>query len=166
VKCELGNANIRFNCCVCIYFFVCGNSSYIQAKGFEKSRKLQLILTIFKELQNQDLFNERRYIYENFPENIEGIESNQLKAHIQKAETAIIAFDRLGYLAHQGHVDVVPIMENHWSSIWRYWEKSKNLINWAREQRGELKYCEYFEYLFGLSETYRIENELQKPKIY
>lgn len=131
-----------------------------------KAHDLQMVLTIFKELKTQDLISKRSYIYESFPENIEGIESSQLKAHIQKAETALDTFNRIGYLAYEGHIDVTPIMENYWSLIWRCWKKSKNLIIWARQQRGESEYFEYFEHLFDLSEAYRVKCEYEEPKFY
>lgn len=132
----------------------------------EKEHKFQETITIFKELQTQELFDQRRYIYENFPENIEGIDGNQLKAHIQKPEVALVVFDRIGYLIRKGHIDAESIMENHWSSIWRCWRKSRNLIGWVREQRNETTYLEYFEHLFNVSEDYRIQNGYPEPKIY
>lgn len=137
-----------------------------QLKTQMKTHNLQMVLTIFKELKTQDLLIKRRYIYESFPESVEGIKGSQLKTHLQKAETALVAFNRIGYLACEGHIDVTPIMEIYWSLIWRCWQKSKNLINWAREQRGESQYFEYFEHLFELSESYRIENKLEQPKFY
>lgn len=137
-----------------------------QLEELVRKRKLQDVMTIFRELKAQNLIDMRRYILESFPESIEGIESSQLKTHLQKAELALEVFKRIGYLIKQGHIDAEPIMENYWSLIWRCWKKSKEIINWAREQRGELKYLESFKYLFDLAEAYRIENNLQEPKIY
>lgn len=139
--------------------------AYTQLDRFEKGRKFQEVSVIFKELQTKELFEERGYIYKNFPENVEGIDKEQLKAHIQKAEIALNMFDRIGYLVQTGHIDAKPIMENHWFSIWRCWKKSKNIIIWAREQRGDT-YFDKFEYLFQLSEAYRIQKGYQEPKFF
>lgn len=132
----------------------------------KETQKFQATLAVFKEIQSQDLTNARRYIYESLPEIIEGIGSNQLKTHLQKIEIAIINLDRIGYLIQQGHIDREIIMETYWPSIWRCWKKSKNLINWIRELRGEKDAFGQFEYLFNLSESYRIQNELPEPKFY
>ncbi len=139
---------------------------YFQLKGLNKDRRLQAVLVIFRELKAQNLIEMRRYILESFPENIEGIETSGLKAHIQKAELALEVFKRIGYLIDKGHIDAGPIMENYWSLIWRCWKKSKGIIEWAREQRGEPTYLDSFKYLFDLAEDYRVSNNLQEPKIY
>lgn len=140
--------------------------AYVRTRGLEKNRKFQIALTIFEELQTQGPIDTRKYIYDNLPENIEGVDSNQLKAHIHKAELALLAFDRIGYLVKEKHIDGTAVMENYWSSIWRCWKKSKNIINWAREQRGQKDYFKRFEYLFGLSEDHRVQNGYEEPKFY
>ncbi len=137
-----------------------------QLEQQEKEHKLQETLTILKELQTQELFDQRRYIYENFPEDIKGIDSNQLKAHMRKVDVAIVAFNCMGYLVHKGQVDTESILENHWPIVWRCWQKSKILVKWKREMRNEPKHFEYFESLFDLSEEYRIQNGYEEPKIY
>ena len=137
-----------------------------QLEQQKKEHRLQETLTILKELQTQELFNQRRYIYENLPETIEGVDGNQLKAHMRKVDLAIVAFNRIGYLMDKGYVDTESILENHWSVVWRCWQKSKNLIKWEREIRNEPKHFEEFEYLFNLSEEYRLQNGYEEPKIY
>ena len=52
--------------------------AYVQTSGFEKNRKFQSALNIFEKLQTSELIIARRYMYESFPENIEGIDPNQL----------------------------------------------------------------------------------------
>lgn len=131
-----------------------------------KERKFEETLAIFKEMQALNLTDARRYIYENVPENIEGIENSKLWAHLQKIEIAIINLDRVGYLVHQDHIDAKMIMETYWPSIWRCWKKTESFIKWLREQRNERHAYRQFEYLFNLSESYRIQNELPEPKFY
>lgn len=128
--------------------------------------KSQETLTIFKELQAKDLVDARRYIYENFPESLIGLEDNQIKDHFHKAEAAFLAYDRIGYLLYEDHVDEEHIMENYWSSIWRCWQRGKDLIELARKRRGEPDYLDNFEYLFELAEDYRVRNEYEEPKFW
>lgn len=137
-----------------------------QLENQEKERRFQAALTVFQDLQTQESFNARKYIYENIPESIEGVDNNQLKEHFQKAEIALIALDRIGYLVSKDHIDITTVMENYWYVIWRCWKKSKNILNWMREQRGEPKYFDKFEYLFDLSEVHRIQNHFGEPKFY
>lgn len=137
-----------------------------QLKALEKSGRFQATLAVFRELKTRDFIENRRYIYDNLPENTEDIEAVQLKSHFINAEGALTAFDRVGYLLREGHIDAEPILENYWASVWRCWKRSKNLIVWAREQRGQKDYFGNFEYLFNLSESYRIENRYEEPKFY
>jgi hypothetical protein len=138
----------------------------IQVKEIKQNRKLQEVVAIFKELKTPELVAARRYIYESFPEDLEGIELGQLKTHLQKAEVAFIVFDRLGYLIEQGHVDKEPILDNYWPLIWRCWKKSEKLIHWTREQRGQKESLRKFEYLFNLAEVYRIQHGYPRPKFF
>ena len=140
--------------------------AYVRTRGMEKHRKFQEVLTIFKELKSPEIIGARRYIYENFPESIEELSKEQLKAHLQKAEPAFIIFDRIGYWIDRGHIDPDPLIENYWALIWRSWQKSKNLINWARDQRGQKNSLGGFEDLFKLAESYRVENKLPGPKFF
>lgn len=140
--------------------------AFVRTTGLEKNRKLQVALTIFQELQAQGPIDTRKYIYNTFPESIEGLENDVIKAHIQKAEVAFLVFDRIGYLVIKKHIDKTDVMENYWSSIWRCWQKSKNAIEWARQRRGQKDYFEKFEQLFHLSEAHRLQNEYEEPKFY
>ncbi|MBI2054160.1 MAG: hypothetical protein HYT36_02410 [Candidatus Staskawiczbacteria bacterium] len=140
--------------------------AYVQVALLIKNGNLQMIMTIFNELQTKELMDTRRYIYENLPENIKGIDKNQLILYVQKAEIVFIAFSRVGYLMQRGHIDEKPIIENYWYSIWKCWKKSKNLIIWAREQRGDQFYLSEFEFLFNISESYRIQNGHPEPKLF
>ena len=72
-----------------IFFFVSLVVAWRQFRAFERNRKFQEILTIFKELQLQELINVRKYIYDKVPEIIEGIDKEQLKIHIQKSELGV-----------------------------------------------------------------------------
>lgn len=137
-----------------------------QLEQQKKEHQLQETLTILKELQTQELFDQRRYIYESFPENIEGIDSIELKAYMRKVDLALVAFNRIGYLVNKGYVDTESILENHWSVVWRCWKKSKNLIKWERAMRNELNHFKDFEYLFDLTEEYRVKHGYEEPKIY
>ena len=147
-------------------FFIAVRFAYVQTRGFEKNRKLQAALTIFKELQASELMEGRRYIYEQIPQDIKNIDVAQLKEHLQKVESSLIAFERIGYLVYEGHIDTEPIIVNYWPSIWRCWKKCATLIRWARTQRGEKVYFARFEDLFYRCEAYRAENEFEEPKFY
>ena len=140
--------------------------AWIQTSALIKNGKLQMVITIFTELKAQDFIDKRRYIYDDLPESTEGIEPSQLKAHFLKVEAALSAFDRVGYLLRERHIDAEPILENYWASVWRCWKKSKNLIAWAREQRGQKDYFGNFEHLFHLSENYRVQKGHGEPKFY
>lgn len=90
-----------------------------QLKELEKSGRLQATLATFRELKARDFIADRRYIYDNLPENIEGIEAIQLKSHFLNIEAALTAFDHVGYLLRENHIDAEPILENYWASVWR-----------------------------------------------
>ncbi len=141
-------------------------AAFKQLSELKKSGRFQATLAVFKELKARDFIEDRRYIYDNLPENTAGIEAVQLKSHFRNVEVALTAFERVGYLLREKHIDAEPILENYWASVWRCWKKSKNLIAWAREQRGQQDYFRNFEYLFSLSEEYRIKNKYEEPKFY
>jgi len=131
-----------------------------------KNSRFQELLTVFKELKDSDLMEARRYIYEKFPETIEGAETKELKRHLLEAEMAFITFDRIGYSIEKGHIDGGPIIENFWVLIWRCWKKSESLINWAREQRGQKDSLKRFQYLFDLAEAHRLQKGYPEPKFF
>ncbi len=147
-------------------FFVALIVARRQLKELEKSGKLQATLTIFRELKTREFIEDRRYIYDNLPENTESIEAVQLKSYFLSVESALTAFDRVGYLMREEHIDAEAILENYWASVWRCWKKTKNLVIWAREQRGQKDYFRNFEYLFNLSEDYRVQKGYEEPKFY
>lgn len=126
-----------------------------------KTRKLEIVLTIFRELKTKDFMAKRRYIYDNIPENINGMDDNQLKKYLMRVETALTAFDRVGYLLRENHIDAKPIMDNYWASVWRCWKKSKNIIIWARQKREQEDYFINFEYLFSLAEEHAFKANLK-----
>lgn len=140
--------------------------AYVQTMGFEKNRKFQAALTIWKELQTRESLNARRYIYEGLPEDIKGLDDNQLKSHIQKAEKAFTDLDMIGYLAEKNHIDITPILEKFWAPIWKCWQKSRNIVYQERGRRSQEDYLNKFEYLFCLTEDYRLQNQFPKPKVY
>jgi len=72
--------------------------AYIQTRGFEKNRKLQETLTVFKELQAKEVRESRRYIYEEVPQEIGNLTDNELQKHLVNSEEAVLAFERIGYL--------------------------------------------------------------------
>lgn len=153
----------------CVYvILVAFTLGYIhrQLAQQKKEHKLQETLVMFEKLQSQEVVKARRYIYENFPETIEGLNNNQLRVHIQKAEIAFITFDMIGYLVDKDHLDVTPILEKCWGLIWRCWQKSKDIIERERKQRGHEDYLDRFESLFRLCEDYRLQKQLSEPKIY
>lgn len=131
-----------------------------------KTRKFEMILTIFRELKTKDFMAKRRYIYDNIPENIDGIDDNRLKKYLIRVETALTAFDRVGYLLRENHIDAKPIMDNYWASVWRCWKKTKNIIIWARQKREQEDYFINFEHLFSLAEEHRVQSEFEEPKFY
>ena len=149
-----------------VLFAIALRIALYQLIEFEKSRKLQATLAIFRELKTRDFIDNRRYIYDFLPEKIEGVESDQLKDYFLEIEVALAAFDRVGYLLRENHIDAEPILENYWASVWRCWKKSKNIIAWVREKRGQKDYFSNFEHLFHLSEDYRIQKGYEEPKFY
>lgn len=137
-----------------------------QVKEMAKAREIQVLLDIFRELKTEKFMDERGYIYEKFPESVEGVDSLQLKAHLQEAEETLAALHRVGYLAERGYIDTKPIMENYWPLLWRCWKKSKNLIIWAREQRNEPDYLSGLEYLGNLAQAYCVGKGYSEPKFF
>ena len=138
----------------------------IAVKGQEKNRKLQATLTIFAELQIKEIRNARRYVYEYVPEDIRDLADSELQEHLINVEEAIIAFERVGYLLQEGHIDTEPIISNYWAEVWKCWQRTRGLIHWAREKRGDPTYLGSFDHLFFLAEAYRIENNYGEPRFY
>lgn len=136
------------------FFLVALRYAARQIKEMAKARETQVLLDIFRELKTEEFMKEREYIYEKFPESIEGIDILHLKAHLQEAEETLAALHRVGYLAEKGFINTGPILENYWPLLWRCWKKSKNLITWARKQRNEPDYLNGFEYLGNLAQAY------------
>lgn len=140
--------------------------AYIQTRGFEKNRKLQVVLAIFQELQTTSTRGARKNLYTQVPTEISSLGDEDLEKYLEITQTAIMSLDRIGYIIKEGHMDPESILILCWALVWRSWKKSENIINWVREKRGEPTYLHYFKYLFDLSEAYRIENNLRKPKFY
>lgn len=136
----------------------------VQIGEFQKSRKLQVVFAIFEELKSPNLIEQRRYLYEKFPENIEGIDEAQLKDHFKAVELALTSFSRIGYLLQERYIDAEPILKNHWALIWRCWRKSRDYVKWARKQRAQEDYFENFEQLHELAEEHRIKNGYPEPR--
>lgn len=137
-----------------------------QLDELKKRGRFQATLAVFRELKSKDFISERRYIYDFLPESIEGVEGSQLKDYFLEIEAALTAFDRVGYLLRENHIEKEPILENYWASVWRCWKKSKSLVAWVREKRTQKDYFRNFEYLFNLSEDYRVQHEYEEPKFY
>jgi len=137
-----------------------------QLGEMKSTRTRDAALSVFKELQSKEARDARRYIYGSVPTNIEGITDDERQNHLEKAEEAIIAFDRIGYLVREGHIDPDPILMPAWSIVWRCWRKCENLIRWAAEKRNDPHYLEHFRHLFERSEAYRKENNLDEPTFY
>ncbi|MBI3337141.1 MAG: hypothetical protein HY005_00770 [Candidatus Staskawiczbacteria bacterium] len=130
--------------------------AYVQTKGFEKSRKLQAVITIFNELYAETARKARKKIYKEVPVEIDGIEDEKLESYLEIVQDAVFMYHRIGYIIYEGHIDSDPIITTHWRTIWRCWKKSEKLIAWTQIKRGNPKYLEYFKYLFDLSENYRV----------
>lgn len=137
-----------------------------QLREQKKARKFQETISIFREIQAKDLDEPRRYTEEEMPESIEGVGYEKLWERIHRIEPVIINLDRVGYLVRQDHIDRLMILETYWPSIWRSWKKAESLIRWLGEQRNEKGAYREYEYLFDLSEDYRIQNEFPEPKFY
>ena len=149
-------------------FFVFLTLLYIhrQLKETQSTRKREAASAIFKELQTKEARDARRYIYRFVPISLEGIGEEERQTHLEKAEEAMIAFDRIGYLIKEGHIDPDPILIPAWSLVWRCWNKSENLVRWAGEKRNAPYYLEHFRHLFEQSESHRKENNFDEPRFY
>ena len=139
-----------------------------QVEELRRSREIQSTGIVFKELQSTKARRARQYIYEHVPKELVDtfILETELKTHLQKAGEALVAFDRVGFLAKEGDINPAPIIEHLWPVIWRCWKKSEALIRWARDKRGESEYLSGFGHLFDLSEAYRESNMLPEPKFF
>lgn len=146
-----------------IIFGLVSRLAFVQIKELKNTREIQVPLAIFEELKTEAFIDERRYIYERFPEKVEEVEPAQLKAHLQEAEVALAAFQRIGYLVKKGYIDSEPILESYWTILWRCWKKSEKLVRWSREQRNEVGYLSGFEYLGNLANDYRVKNGYSEP---
>ncbi|HEV7999147.1 MAG TPA: hypothetical protein VGP63_04655 [Planctomycetaceae bacterium] len=137
-----------------------------QTKEFQASRKLQVLLAIFEEMKSPTLVEQRRYLYQKFPETIEGVDHKQIGEHFRQVEMALTSFSRIGYCLEHGYIEAEPILDNQWALIWRCWRKSKQSIEWARKERCESDYFKSFENLYKLAEEYRIRKGLREPKFF
>ncbi len=137
-----------------------------QLLAMNEARKMQSVLAVFREIHAKEARDARRYIYQKVPREIAGIEAGELQRHLEAAEEALIAFDRLGYMLKAGHISVEPIAERVWSAVWRCWTRSKELIRWAQEQRSDPTYLDGFKYLFDEVEAYRASENLPESSIY
>src|SRR3989338_1760287 len=137
-----------------------------QLREARKSRRLEAALTVFRELQTKDARDARKYIYRTIPLSVEGLDDEDLQQHLEAAEEAMLAFERVGYLIQEGHVDAEPILVNHWPVIWKCWGKTEGLIRWGRGKRGDITYFESFAYLFSIAETYRTQRNYPEPQFY
>lgn len=134
-----------------------------QAKGY----KFQEVVTILTELRTSDFSNARKYIYyEDLPENTAGVSEGNIIAHLQKTDEVFITFDRIGYLIYEKYISVGPVIESYWQLIWICWKKSEGLINWVRQQIGQINSLDKFKLLFYYAEAYRNYKDYPEPKLY
>ena len=130
------------------------------------SLKLESTLVIFRELQTREAREARRYIYAELPFEIHGLPVRVLQEHLERSEEAFTAFDRIGHLLKEEHLDVDFIVTKLWPMIWRCWRRSRSLIRWSQQARNDEGYMAGFEFLFDVCETYRKENNLSLPRFY
>ncbi|MDO8659501.1 MAG: hypothetical protein Q7K54_02770 [Candidatus Parcubacteria bacterium] len=149
-----------------LFFLVGLWFAYVQARGFEKNRKLQATILIFEELKSTINREARKRLYKQVPNDISDLRDEYLEKYLNIVQEAVLSFDRISYLIQTGHMDSDSILELCWRLIWRSWKKSENLINWVREKRSEPMYLHRFQELFDLSESYRMQNGYEEPKIY
>ena len=142
-------------------FYIAG-----QFREARSDRKRETALSAFRELQTKEARDARRYIYGTVPLNLEGLNDELLQQYLEAAEEAMLAFERIGYLIYEGHVDSEPILVNHWPVVWKSWKKTQGLIVWARGKRGEVTYFNNFDYLFQIAEKYRVQHGYPEPKFY
>lgn len=138
----------------------------IQTKEMRATRRLQNVLVVFREVQTRDAREARRYLYAQVPSVIVGIADEALQRHLENAEEALVALDRIGFLVEQGHVDPEHIMDNLWAMMWRSWQKCRQLTQWSREKRNDPTYLAKLEYLFSVAEAYRLRNNYSEPRFY
>jgi len=137
-----------------------------QLKEMNSTRKREATLVVFRELQAREARDARRYIYTTVPMEIEGIGDDELQTHLERSEEALVSLDRVGFLVGEEHVDSDPLMETVWAMVWRCWRKSEVLIRWTRGKRNDPTYLNRFEYLFEVSEEFRLINGYEEPQIY
>lgn len=138
----------------------------IQVHEMRRSRQRESALTVLKELQSREAREARRYIYQSIPNAIENLADVDVQAHLEHAEEAIIAFDRIGYLLKEGHIDEDAIMPIAWILVWRCWKRCESIVEWASMRRNDPHHLEHFRHFFERSEAYRVENNLEEPRIY
>jgi hypothetical protein len=138
----------------------------LQTWEFRASKRLQALLTIFEEIKSQNLIEQRRYLYQSFPDTIKGVGDQQLKDHFRQVELALTSFSRIGYFLQHGYIEAEPLLENQWALIWRCWRKSKEAIGWARKIRAEEDYFSNFEKLYELAEAFRVRKGHPEPRFF
>lgn len=136
-----------------------------QFDEMKKRRKLDITITIFKELQTDKVRRARKYIYTRVPWDIASVSESELQTHLEEAEAAITPFDLLGYLVREGHIDREPILANYWRGIWKCWKKSERLLRWARRRRNEPIF-HHFDDLARECEKYRQDKNYEEPTLY
>ncbi len=132
----------------------------------EKTQRFKATLQVFDELYAEEVSDTRRYIYNDLPDNLDGLRHRTMKRYFEKCETALMAFDRVGFLIQKGYIDHRPILGHSWTMVWRCWQRTEELVLWARESRDDDQYLAHFEYLFTLSDAYRLEEGRNEPRIY
>jgi len=141
--------------------------AYLQLSSIRKEGELTAYLEIFNQLNTNALRAVRKRIYTEIPVDITGLKNEELERYLEMAEPVISAFNVLGYLIRQGHLDKRPIIDTHWSAIWKCWTKVDPLITWACRRRNEenTTYYRDFRDLFELAEEHRKKNQYKEPKM-
>jgi len=140
---------------------------YGQLREARTNRTLNAVLAAFGELQRPDTHEARRYILTALPSQLDGVEESVRARHLEKIRPATLAFHHVGYLIREDYLDPAyeTIMGYTWPAAWRCWKKSEELIQGERRRRGEKGYMIGFEFLFKLSESYRLIHNYPEPRI-
>lgn len=147
-------------------FFVARTLRYIRGQFEEaKTRRIfDITLSIFREIQPDEVRRARRYIYERVPWDVHGLTDSDLQTHMIEAERAIATFDLMGYLLKEGHISKEATLAYYWRGVWKCFKKSERLLRWARQRRNEPVF-ENLDYLFHECEEYRREHGYPEPTL-
>lgn len=117
--------------------------AYQELDEISKSRHIDVADRLFDELNNPEIIEARRHIYQNLDKDPENGLKNLSTQDREAMKRVLNSLDRVAFLTQEGWIPDELIMPWMHPMIAKSWEKLEPYVLYERERRGEPYYYEH-----------------------